>query len=129
MACILLSSRAYEDVPSPLASKTCIQCGRPFSWRKKWALSWAEVRYCSKGCRKKGPQDPARIQAFRALLQAAPRRTLALDSALEAKLSCEREALRACARLLEQAGQASFILKGRRVSAEAAKGKLALRLL
>ena len=31
--------------------KVCQTCGRPFSWRKKWARDWDEVRYCSKACR------------------------------------------------------------------------------
>jgi hypothetical protein len=35
-----------------LPSKTCVRCGRPFTWRKKWARHWDEVRYCSDRCRK-----------------------------------------------------------------------------
>lgn len=34
-----------------LPVKTCAACGRPFTWRKKWAKSWDEVRYCSDRCR------------------------------------------------------------------------------
>ncbi|MCY7270484.1 MAG: DUF2256 domain-containing protein [Sphingomonas bacterium] len=34
-----------------LPSKTCSGCGLPFNWRKKWARSWAEVKYCSDRCR------------------------------------------------------------------------------
>lgn len=34
-----------------LPTKTCAMCGRPFAWRKKWADSWDEVRYCSERCR------------------------------------------------------------------------------
>ncbi|NQX80212.1 MAG: DUF2256 domain-containing protein [Hyphomicrobiaceae bacterium] len=33
-----------------LPQKICATCGRPFRWRKKWAESWNEVRYCSKRC-------------------------------------------------------------------------------
>ncbi|MES2522447.1 MAG: DUF2256 domain-containing protein [Gemmatimonadota bacterium] len=36
---------------SERASKTCARCGRPFSWRKKWARDWEQVRYCSDRCR------------------------------------------------------------------------------
>ncbi len=36
---------------SDLPSKICIQCDRPFAWRKKWANNWAEVNYCSERCR------------------------------------------------------------------------------
>jgi hypothetical protein len=34
-----------------LPQKTCVTCGRPFSWRKKWAKVWDEVKYCSDRCR------------------------------------------------------------------------------
>ncbi|HQU81023.1 MAG TPA: DUF2256 domain-containing protein [Azonexus sp.] len=37
---------------SDLPSKTCICCGRPYFWRKKWAAVWAEVKYCSERCRR-----------------------------------------------------------------------------
>ncbi|MBY6106198.1 DUF2256 domain-containing protein [Ferrimonas balearica] len=32
--------------------KICAVCHRPFSWRKKWARCWVEVRYCSERCRR-----------------------------------------------------------------------------
>ncbi|MEN9062306.1 MULTISPECIES: DUF2256 domain-containing protein [Ponticoccus] len=35
-----------------LPQKTCAICGRPFTWRKKWAKVWDEVRYCSDRCRR-----------------------------------------------------------------------------
>ncbi|WP_093975004.1 DUF2256 domain-containing protein [Boseongicola aestuarii] len=35
-----------------LPSKTCVTCGRTFSWRKKWAKVWGEVKYCSERCRR-----------------------------------------------------------------------------
>jgi hypothetical protein len=34
-----------------LPTKDCAACGRPFSWRKKWARDWENVRYCSDACR------------------------------------------------------------------------------
>ena len=37
---------------SDLPSKTCQTCGLTFTWRKKWAKNWAEVRYCSERCRR-----------------------------------------------------------------------------
>ncbi|WP_235816187.1 DUF2256 domain-containing protein [Phaeovulum vinaykumarii] len=36
---------------SDLPVKTCARCGRPFTWRRKWARVWDEVRYCSDRCR------------------------------------------------------------------------------
>ena len=40
--------------PHGLPTKTCPVCGRPFTWRKKWARDWEQVVYCSDGCRAKG---------------------------------------------------------------------------
>ena len=36
---------------SDLPTKTCLTCGKPFAWRKKWAKDWDSVRYCSDRCR------------------------------------------------------------------------------
>ncbi len=33
-----------------LPSKVCPVCDRPFTWRKKWARDWANVKHCSKAC-------------------------------------------------------------------------------
>ncbi len=40
--------RRKADLPT----KTCVACGRPFAWRKKWETVWDEVRYCSDACRR-----------------------------------------------------------------------------
>ena len=34
-----------------LPTKQCAACGLPFSWRKKWARDWDNVRFCSERCR------------------------------------------------------------------------------
>ena len=34
-----------------LPEKICAACGRPFAWRRKWAATWDEVKYCSDACR------------------------------------------------------------------------------
>ncbi|NVF12803.1 DUF2256 domain-containing protein [Vreelandella maris] len=39
-----------------LSQKTCVQCERPFFWRKKWARCWNEVCYCSERCRRSAKQ-------------------------------------------------------------------------
>ncbi|HDS1681115.1 TPA: DUF2256 domain-containing protein [Pseudomonas putida] len=36
----------------PVPSKICPVCGLPFSWRKRWARCWDQVRYCSERCRR-----------------------------------------------------------------------------
>ncbi|MBK2092464.1 DUF2256 domain-containing protein [Francisella philomiragia] len=35
-----------------LPTKVCVACGLPFTWRKKWAKVWDEVKYCSERCRR-----------------------------------------------------------------------------
>lgn len=34
-----------------LPEKTCLACGRPFTWRKKWERVWIDVKFCSDRCR------------------------------------------------------------------------------
>ncbi|MDR9403240.1 MAG: DUF2256 domain-containing protein [Halothece sp. Uz-M2-17] len=43
---------ARQRKKSDLPTKTCVVCGRPFTWRKKWADCWDEVKYCSQRCRR-----------------------------------------------------------------------------
>ena len=35
-----------------LPEKICLNCGKPFTWRKKWEMVWEDVKYCSKNCKK-----------------------------------------------------------------------------
>ena len=39
---------AKRDLPT----KVCPVCRRPFTWRKSWARTWEDVRYCSERCRR-----------------------------------------------------------------------------
>lgn len=43
---------AFKGNKQSLPSKPCVACGRPMSWRKRWARSWGEVKFCSDACRK-----------------------------------------------------------------------------
>ncbi|MCB8981886.1 MAG: DUF2256 domain-containing protein [Ardenticatenaceae bacterium] len=36
-----------------LPQKICVVCERPFTWRKKWANVWDDVKYCSERCRRR----------------------------------------------------------------------------
>lgn len=42
----------FKGNKKSLPSKVCSACGRVMSWRKRWARSWNEVKYCSEACRK-----------------------------------------------------------------------------
>jgi hypothetical protein len=46
-------SMARQRSKSDLPQKTCLVCGLPFTWRKKWADCWDEVKYCSERCRRR----------------------------------------------------------------------------
>ncbi|MFN3296730.1 DUF2256 domain-containing protein [Caldimonas sp.] len=43
-----------------LPHKPCAHCGRPMSWRRRWARVWDEVRYCSQRCRREARRAPPR---------------------------------------------------------------------
>lgn len=43
--------RQKADLPT----KTCLACGRPFTWRKKWERDWEAVKFCSERCKREKP--------------------------------------------------------------------------
>ena len=43
---------SFKGNKAHLPSKPCQACGRPMSWRKAWARTWDEVKYCSERCRR-----------------------------------------------------------------------------
>lgn len=45
-------SAAFKGNKQHLPSKPCVACGRPMTWRKRWARSWDEVKFCSDACRR-----------------------------------------------------------------------------
>jgi hypothetical protein len=42
----------FKGNKQSLPSKPCTACGRTMAWRKRWARSWQEVKFCSDACRK-----------------------------------------------------------------------------
>ena len=44
----------FKGNKQTLPSKPCLACGRPMTWRKRWARTWLEVKFCSERCRKSG---------------------------------------------------------------------------
>ncbi|MCY0966057.1 DUF2256 domain-containing protein [Parathalassolituus penaei] len=43
-----------------LPERICPVCQRPFSWRRKWADCWDEVKYCSERCRRQKNRPDSR---------------------------------------------------------------------
>lgn len=52
---------SFKGNKQALPSKPCVACGRPMSWRKRWARTWEQVKYCSEACRRLG--GPAETSA------------------------------------------------------------------
>jgi len=44
-------SSAFRGNKQSLPSKLCEACGRTMTWRKRWARSWDDVKFCSDACR------------------------------------------------------------------------------
>jgi len=62
-----------ECMKPPRPEKICLHCGRRFSWRKKWADCWEEVKTCSQACRRERGSARARL-AEEAILELARER-------------------------------------------------------
>ena len=43
---------SFKGNKQSLPSKLCAACGRTMTWRKRWAKTWDQVKYCSGACRK-----------------------------------------------------------------------------
>jgi len=56
----MASRMGFKGNKQALARKLCVACGREMVWRKAWARNWAEVRYCSDACRRRGASMPGR---------------------------------------------------------------------
>lgn len=52
------SDHGFKGNKRALPSKLCVACGRPMTWRKRWANNWNDVKYCSDACRQKKNLSP-----------------------------------------------------------------------
>lgn len=92
------------------------------TYRKKWAATWAQVRYCSDACRN------VRITAADRALEDAIRTLLATHATIDpAEIGGDLEAARQAARRLVAAGEIVIIQEGRVVDPSTAKGRFRLR--
>ena len=118
------------------AYKVCCVCGRRFGWRKKWAATWEQVRYCSDGCRRRGlrPIDRRLEAALLELLAQRPAQSCICPSDLARRLETEEtgwrallEPIRMAARRLCHAGKVEMLQSGRRVDPDRARGPIRIR--
>ncbi len=118
------------------ATKVCCVCGRRFGWRKKWATTWEQVRYCSEGCRRRGlrPIDRRLETALLELLAQRPAASTICPSDLARRLEHEEagwrpllEPIRMAARRLCHTGKVEVVQSGRRVDPDRARGPIRIR--
>jgi len=118
-----------KDVPT----RTCAACGRRFSWRRRWARNWAEVRYCSRACRGTGlrPVDKALEAAILGLLEARGGGTICPSEAARRVRPDDwrplMEAARRAARRLAAEGRVEVMQGGRVVDPGVFRGPIRLR--
>ena len=117
-----------DDVPRDLPTKTCAGCGRTMTWRKAWARTWDDVRWCSDACRAHGRTDhDAALEAQ--LLDALQRvRRGSLLDPEQVLHAADRERIRSAARRLAAEGAVEVVQAGRVVDPSHARGPMHVRL-
>ncbi len=134
-----------KRVPEPVVEeKVCAVCGRRIEWRRKWADSWEEVRYCSDACRRRRREDTAVLEdAIRDLLdQRARGATICPSEVARAQVGGAgtdsdadtdeawrdlMEPVREAARRLVATGEVQILQKGAVVDPSTAKGPIRIR--
>lgn len=117
--------------------KACASCGRAITWRKKWARTWDQVRYCSDACRRNKPgADDTRLERtiLELLAARAAGATICPSDAARAVFGedawrPEMERTRRAARRLVDAGRIVITQQGRVVDPSTARGPIRLRLV
>ncbi len=118
----------------PPASKTCASCGRTIVWRKKWERDWAEVRYCSAACRRRGVSEADTDLEQRILeLLASRSRDASICPSDVARAAAPddwrplMEPVRRAARRLVERGDVQITQAGHVVDPSTAKGPIRIR--
>ncbi|MET0865837.1 MAG: DUF2256 and DUF3253 domain-containing protein [Nakamurella sp.] len=122
---------------SALPTKTCLVCGRTVTWRKKWARDWAEVKYCSDGCRKRAKSAANTVDtnldlALQSLLAERGTSKTVCPSEVARAVGGEQwrdlmEPARAAARRSVARGEAVITQHGQVVDPSTAKGPIRIR--
>ena len=120
-------------------TKVCRSCGRVMTWRKSWARTWDEVRYCSDACRRRrvSEVDLRLEETIRRLLAERPRDATICPSEAarvvggsdEASWRELMEPARRAARRLADAGEVEITQAGYPVDPSTAKGPVRIRLV
>lgn len=123
-----------EDVPSVPEPKTCASCGRTIEWRRKWARSWDDVKYCSDACRRHKVTDTDRAleASIRSLLDSRKGSATICPSEAAREVGGEdwrdlMEPARRAARRLVAAGEVEITQSGKVVDPSTVKGPIRVR--
>jgi hypothetical protein len=114
--------------------RTCLVCGRPIAWRRKWQRDWDNVRYCSKSCRsRKGDPTAGRLERIMIdLLRARPSGSSICPSEAARAVASEwrplMESAREAARRLAAAGRVEITQRGALVDPGRFRGPIRVRL-
>ncbi len=118
----------------PDSEKWCASCGRRIAWRRRWAASWEQIRYCSARCRRARPGrlDRELEATLRELLAARPRGASVCPSEVARAVRPEAwrelmERTRSAARRLVAAGEVEICQGGRAVDPSTARGPVRVR--
>ena len=118
----------------PGDTKICASCGRGMVWRKRWAKTWNEVRYCSDRCRSRKVKtvDHELEGAILELLdQRAAGATICPSEAAkmvgDAEWRSLMEPTRSAARRLVASGETVMTQGGSIVDPSTAKGAIRIR--
>jgi hypothetical protein len=117
------------------AEKTCASCGRRIEWRRRWADSWDEVRWCSAACRRRKVNRADR-ELERAIVELLSHRSrgASICPSEAARLVGDEswrklmEPARRAARRLVVSGSVEMTQRGAVVDPSTAKGPVRLRL-
>ena len=117
---------------SSVPTKSCASCGRTIEWRKKWARSWDDVRYCSDACRRRKVNDvDTRLEAsIRELLAGRAGTICPSEAARDVGEDDWRDLMepaRRAARRMVAAGEVEITQGGRVVDPSTAKGPIRIR--
>lgn len=121
--------------PAPLPTKLCARCGRSMTWRKAWARSWDERKYCSERCRRTrlDDADTALEATILGLLQERARDATICPSEAARRVfgedgwRPEMERARQAARRLSARGMVEVTQRGVIVDLDTAKGPIRIR--
>lgn len=124
--------------PRSTPTKDCASCGRVITWRRSWARTWDDVRYCSDACRRrKVTEVDAQLEEQILSLLAVRSRGASIcpSEAARAVAGDDEDAwrplmepARRAARRLVAAGRVEITQRGAVVDPSTARGPIRVRL-